>query len=525
MNPFSLKDFLLLTPALTLTGAGLLVLLSQVLLPRYRLWSSYWIAVLATIFAGLFILINLPSADSSAPLVALKILENSKGTAFYDQISWDPYNALFSLGIAVSTLLVLLLARNILINMNLHLSEVYQLILFSSAGLIFFTFSTHLIVMFISLELASLPIFVLAGINRKERSSNEAGIKYFLLSVFSIAFFLLGAAFIYGSLGTLDLIKISNMSLESGNSLILPNYLTAGILLMVISLAFKVALFPLHAWVADVYEGSITIVTAFMAGLIKIASIAIMFKILYYFSHFIVSDLLNSEQFFYQVLIYLAVGSMFYGNIVALVQTNLKRIFAYSSIAHAGYMATTFWLGANANATQHLNEAATSLFYYVFSYAITTILVFGMIAYLELTFGLKKKAGIHLEDIKGLSGKKPLVAFLISASSLSFAGIPPLVGFYAKFYLLKTLLTAKMYWLAFFISLNSLIAIYYYVRIFLYSYWLKEEKPQRAEKNTSLIWKEFDSRVSISVSAFIILVSGIFSPLIIHWISHNIDLF
>ena len=509
MGLFNLKDLLLISPALTLTGAGLLVLFFQVILPKFRLWFSYWVAVLAAVFVSLLILVNLPHGIEF--LEPFKFLENSKDTAFKDQISWNPYNALFSLSLSFSTLLILLLSRRALIHLNLNFSEAYQMLLFSSAGLIFFILSNHLIVMFISLELASLPIFVLAGWHRKLKSSNEAGMKYFLLSVFSIAFFLLGIAFVYGSLGTIDLIHISKTASNSDSILINPSYLTTGIFLILFSLAFKVALFPLHAWVPDVYEGSITIVTAFMASLVKIASVAVMFKVLHHFSHFIVSDLLDAKQFFYQTLVWLAICSMFYGNISALVQTNLKRIFAYSSISHAGYMAALFWLAANADAKEYLSDASASLWFYVFSYSITTVLVFGVIAYLEEFLKIKKNTGVQLEDIKNLSTKKPFAAFLISAASLSFAGIPPLVGFYAKFYLLKTLLLAKMYWLAFFISINSLIAVYYYARIFFYSYYFDNERSEYLVGRPQL-WKGLDPKASILVLASIILLLGIFSP-------------
>ena len=521
MSLYNLKDFLLISPALVLTGAGLLVLSFQVILPEFRLWFSYWTAVLAAAFVSLLILANLPFPIDMEFLEPLRFLKNA--SSFKDQMGWNPYNALFSLSVSFSTLLILLLARRALTHLNLNLSEAYQMILFSSAGFIFFILSNHLMVMFVSLELATLPIFVLAGWDRKLKTSNEAGMKYFLLSVFSIAFFLLGIAFVYGSLGTIDLIHISQTAASSKSMPISPNYLTMGIFLILISLAFKVALFPLHVWVVDVYEKSITIVTAFMASLAKIASVAVMFKVLYYFSHFIVSDLLNARQFFHQIFVWFAVGSMFYGNIASLVQTNLKRIFAFSSIAHTGYMAAIFCLITNANVEEYLNDTLTSLLFYVFSYSITTILIFGVITNLEASLKVKKHTGIHLEDIKNLSAKNPLAAFLISASSLSFAGIPPLVGFYAKFYLLKTLLMAKMYWLAFFISVNSLIAVYYYARIFFYSYWFGDEGSKHPLSRSQL-WKGYGSRASVFTLASIILLLGIFSPPLTDWIANYIGL-
>ncbi len=521
MNLIKNSDFLILLPAAIPCAGGLFVLLIQVSLPKARSFLCYW-SSLFFLFSTFFLLVISLGWDGGIffdfstavfpPLLNSLFSAYEKGnTAFAGQINWGKYEAMYSLAIVSLSLIIMVMARKTLSRLGLNLIEVYQMMLFSISGLILFISSHNLILLFIALELASLPVFVLVGWDRKLKSCNEASIKYFLLSAFSIAFILLGIAFVYGACGDVDFSTISQTFKQVNFNV---SYLKAGLTLLIFGLGFKVALFPLHAWVADVYEGSITIVTAFMAALIKIASVGMIFKLLKTFAPFLSIDVATIESPIYLILIILSVTSMFYGNITALTQKNLKRLFAYSSIAHAGYMASLFPL---AFSEQYADEASSALWFYVVAYAINSTLAFGVINFLELSGRSdegheKRGAMIRLDSLKGLSEKYPYATFLLSISVFSFAGIPPLVGFYGKFYILKTLLNAKMYTLTIFLSVNSLIAVFYYARIFFYSYCLETDgtiNSQNLRPTRNLFG--FSAGASVSLLGLAILVLGLFS--------------
>ena len=320
MNLVKSSDFLILLPAAIPCAGALFVLLIQISLPKARSCLGYW-SSLFFLFSTLCLLIislgwdgGIFSSVFTAIFPSLRdvlIPAHNKGmTAFDGQIIWGTYEAMYSFAIVSLALIIMVMARKTLISLNLNLIEAYQMMLFSVSGLILFICSHHLILLFIALELATLPVFVLVGWNRKLKSCNEAGIKYFLLSAFSIAFVLLGIAFVYGACGSIDFAIISQ-TFKQANFYVNVNYLKAGLILLIFGLGFKVALFPLHAWVADVYEGSITIVTAFMAALIKIASIGVIFKLLKTFASFVAIDVTIIESPVYLILMILAIASMF----------------------------------------------------------------------------------------------------------------------------------------------------------------------------------------------------------------------
>ena len=538
MNLISWKDFLVAFPALTLVAGGIFIVIFQVVLPRYRAFISYLITILSLFVALAYLVISLGWLDIMTLPVSFKgegIHGATNFIAFQGHFILGRYEALYSFAIILFACFIILMGKKVLMSLNLNLVEAYQMMLFSTAGLVFFICSNNLIMLFLSLELSSLPTFVLAGWDRKSKSANEAGIKYFLLSAFSVSFLLLGIAFVYGACGSTDLSVISRLY-DKSPAFIHTYYMAGGLSLILVGLMFKAALFPLHAWVADVYEGSITVATNFMAALVKIASVGVIFKILISFSGFILYGLTPAEKERWELLfLILAVGSMFYGNITALVQTNLKRLFSYSSIAHAGYMASLFWLACQ---PEYRQEASIALFFYVFSYAAASTLVFGTISYLEIlhdsTKNIQKSSDelllieetkelnplnqlnqsndhhkiITLENLKGFSQTNPIASFLLSAASLSFAGIPPLIGFYGKFYILKVLITAKMYPLAFFVSINSLIAVFYYARILFYSYWYSEESKV---SSSPTLFLGFGSKISVALISLTLFTLGIIS--------------
>ncbi|MDH5716146.1 MAG: NADH-quinone oxidoreductase subunit N [Spirochaetia bacterium] len=518
MSFFQVTDIIAIFPHLILVSGALIILILQISLPRYRTESAFIISIIAVTISTLISIFGLSSealvsifGQGASGLTYSGFLigfdKLSKISAFSGHTIWNAYSGLYVFGILSCLLLTLLFTPKILKDINLNLSEAYQMILYTGAGLLFFVTANNLIMIFIGLELASLPLFVLAAWDRKNKSANEAGMKYFLLGVFSVAFLLLGSALLYGASGSMNLLDINGLIEGTGISTDMKRLYSAGLILVLVGIGFKVALFPFHGWVADVYEGSLTIVTAFMAGLVKIASVSVFYKLM------ILLGKPMGEPIMLTIII-LSVLSMFYGNFTALVQTNIKRMFAFSSISHAGYMAALFVI-PNTSRTGYLihAEASGSLFFYAWGYALGSILVFGVIAYLEnITKKNNDRVQITFEDLKGLSKRNPISAFLLSMGSLSFAGIPPLVGFYGKFYLLRVLFKENEIFLALMVTINSLIGVYYYARVVFNCYWDFED--EKSEEK-SFAFKSVSAWISGISLGILILIIGIFSDFIV----------
>jgi NADH-quinone oxidoreductase subunit N len=303
---------------------------------------------------------------------------------------------------------------------------------------------------FLGLEVMSVSLYVLAGFNRANRKSNEAGLKYFLLGAFSTGFMLYGMALIYGATGTTRLYKIAaiigQMTLPSANIL-----LVAGMLLMMTGFAFKIAAAPFHMWTPDVYEGAPTPMTAFMSAGPKAAGFAALLRI------FLVA-LPTLQVEWSQVLWVLAVLTMTVGNITALRQDNIKRVLAYSSIAHAGYALVGFAAG---------NDTGTAgILFYMLTYSFMNIGAFAII----ILVAKKGETNGDVKDFAGLGFKRPLLALAMTLFLFSLAGVPPAAGFIGKFYLFSGAIQKGYIWLAVIGVLNSAASAYYYLRIMVYMY-------------------------------------------------------
>ena len=420
MPPIEFKDFFILTPVLSLTIGGLLLIPVQILAGKFRLVVSYAISLLAVCIAILSTLIFLIPGLTGVISNYINIpLDYKLDTlAFNGHISWNSYSIAYTFVIVTCLLPFLILARGILKQFSLDLVEIYELILFSSAGLVLFVISNNLITSFVALELASLPLFVLVAIRRTEKSSIEAGLKYFLLSVIATAFFLLGIAFIYGATGTSDLsIMASYLAKETTLNEINVIYLRLGIAFISIGLLFKLGVFPFHGWVSDVYEGGFSIIVSLIASIVKVSIIGFSFKLLSVFNGDVYSKNIHT------VIVLFSIISILYGNIAALTKRNIKSILAYSSIAHAGYMGLVLSL---TSVKEYHVEASAAIFFYVLGYCLASLLAFGIVAYLEQ---YKGNHIVEIDDIKGLSSRSPLLSLGLSISTLSLAGIPPFIGF------------------------------------------------------------------------------------------------
>ncbi len=327
--------------------------------------------------------------------------------------------------------------------------EYYALLLFGVLGMMIMVSSTHFVTIFIGLEVMSIAIYVLCGLLSGNPRSAEASLKYFLLGAFATAFLLYGMALIYATTGLLDVREIAGY-LTSGNFRLTPLFMI-GLAMLVVGFGFKTASVPFHMWTPDVYEGAPTSITAFMATGIKAAAFGAFLRVFY--TAFI--PLLGAWS---GMLWLIAAATMTVGNITALVQDDVKRMLAYSSIAHAGYILIAFVVGDR--------FSSVGILFYILVYAFMNIGAFTVV----ILLGQKDEHRTGIENYAGLAGRHPLIALAMTIFLLSLAGVPPLAGFMGKFYVLSAAIQAKYYWLAVIGVLNSVVAAYYYLRVVMYMY-------------------------------------------------------
>ncbi|MGH8015300.1 MAG: NADH-quinone oxidoreductase subunit N, partial [Candidatus Zixiibacteriota bacterium] len=326
---------------------------------------------------------------------------------------------------------------------NINRPEFYALLCMSTMGMMVMATTTDLVVIFLGLEIMSVPLYVMAGMARHSLESNEAGIKYIIMGAFASGFLLMGIAFIFGSSGTTDLRRIAaDFSYLVANQRL---YMYSGAALTLIGFAFKVAAVPFHTWVPDVYQGAPTPVTAFFSVGPKAAGFAALLRI---FS-FGFEDMLVLSNIFWV----LAVLTMSVGNVLALRQNNVKRMLAYSSIAHAGYILVALAVGGG--------DAVSAAIFYLIAYGFFNLGAFAVVTQLETRAGGKSEFG----ELAGLSKAHPYLSTILAVFMLALAGFPPTIGFFGKFYLFSAAVNAGYIWLAVIGVLNSFISVYYYFRV------------------------------------------------------------
>ena len=370
--------------------------------------------------------------------------------SFGGSVVLDNFATFFKMTFLVAAGLTVLITDSYMEREGCNHGELYPLILFAVVGMMLMASGTDLMTIFLGLEVMSVTLYVLAGFNRGNKKSNEAGLKYFLLGSFSTGFMLYGMALIYGATGTTRLYKIAavvgQMTLPTSNIL-----LVAGMLLMMTGFAFKIAAAPFHMWTPDVYEGAPTPMTAFMSAGPKAAGFAALIRL------FVVA-LPALQVEWSQVLWVLAVLTMTVGNITALRQDNIKRVLAYSSIAHAGYALVGFTAG---NGT-----GIAGILFYMLSYSFMNIGAFAII----ILVAKKGETNGNVSDFAGLGFKRPILALAMTLFLFSLAGVPPAAGFVGKFYLFAGAVQKGYIWLAVIGVLNSAASAYYYLRIMVYMY-------------------------------------------------------
>jgi NADH-quinone oxidoreductase subunit N len=424
-------DFFIILPLTILTVWTCVLLLVDLFIPKDSKGITAFLAALGLAF--------------TLGSTALQIGYESAG--FNNMVVVDGFSTFINLLLLASGLFGIALAYGYIKRMGIERGEYYILMLFSIAGMMLMAQASDLIIVFLALELLSIPLYVLAAFARPNLQSEEAGIKYFLLGAFSTGFVVYGTALVYGATGTTSLGGIFAAASNGTPSLLL----TIGAALLLVGFGFKVAAVPFHMWTPDVYQGSPTAVTAFMSSGAKIAGFAALLRVFATAFPSISVDITA-------VLWALAALTMIVGNITAISQSNIKRMLAYSSIAHAGYILMAFVPYGNKEVMPV--SIAAGLFYLV-SYAVTNFGAWSVVIALEKAEG----KGLEISDFAGLAKKYPALAIAMTVFMLSFIGFPPTLGLVGKFYLFRAVIAGGYTGLAIIGVVTSLVSAYYYLRV------------------------------------------------------------
>ena len=393
---------------------------------------------------------------------------------FKNSYKIDYLSTLMKVLIIFSGIFIMLNSSNYLKSIKIFKIEYPILLLSSILGMMIMISSNDLIVFYMGLELQSLALYVLASFNRDNKLSSESGLKYFVLSALSSGLLLYGCSLIYGFAGSTNYDQISMNILEAQYGL------TLGIVFIIVGLAFKISAVPFHMWAPDVYQGSPTSVTIFFAILPKIAALTVFIRFLYV-------PFLNLIEQWQIIIIFLSIASMVFGSVAAIGQRNLKRLMAYSSISHMGFALAGLSVGTN--------EGIQSSIVYISIYLVMNL------AFFSCLFMLKRSDNYfeELDDLSGLSKNHPILALSFLISLFSLAGIPPLAGFFAKFYIFLEVINKEMYYLAIIGLLSTVIAAFYYLRIIKIIYFDHEKDSYDTNHNIGL-------KFSLLFSTILILV-------------------
>ncbi|RAP57978.1 NADH-quinone oxidoreductase subunit NuoN [Oleiagrimonas sp. MCCC 1A03011] len=471
----SWNDILILLPEIYLVAAVCVLLLMDAFIREEQRNATHWLAIAITAITGFLVV-------SGQPPHAL--------SAFGGMFIRDRVSEILSLFALISVLLVFVFSRPYLKDRKLWHGEFYVLTLFAVLGVMLLVSAGSLITVYLGLELLTLSSYALVAFNRDSRLSSEAAIKYFVLGALASGSLLYGMSMIYGATGTLDLAHLHAAAMQTD----MPNLLRFGLIFMIVGIAFKLGAAPFHMWLPDVYQGAPTATVTFVASASKLAAFGMAYRLL---SAFGPGDLLHQWQLMLAVL---AVLSLVIGNLVAIVQTNIKRLLAYSTIAHMGYL-----LLGLVNASPSGYAAAM---FYAISYALMSTVAFGVILAMS-------RAGFECEEIddfKGLNERSRWMAFLMMLAMFSLAGVPPLFGFFAKLLILKAAIDAGMMWLAIVAIVAAIVGLYYYLRVVKVMYFDKpvegvEIKPQN----------DMPMRWMLSLNALALLALGLYWGPLFSW--------
>jgi NADH-quinone oxidoreductase subunit N len=440
-------DYVRILPEIVLSVFGMIIMVLDPVMDERR--SQRTLGIIALIGA---------TATMAAALYQAQ--QKFWGLAFWDMVKVDAFSIFFHVVVAAVTILVILSSYEYMEVQKIRAGEYYGLILFGAVGMALMSSAVELVLIFIALEISSIATYILAGFRRRAAISSEASVKYFLLGSFATAFFLYGIAMMFGATGSTNIARIGAALGDLGPTGHGPMLAYLGIALMFVGLGFKVAAAPFHIWTPDVYEGAPSPVVGFMSTAPKAAVFAVLLRIMF-----------QAQAPGRVWLIWVAAAlSMTIGNIAALVQDNIKRLLAYSSIAHAGYLLVAF-------AALPANGIPAAMFYTA-SYAAMNVGAFAVVGH----FAGAGERYVTLEDYSGLGRRSPLLAGILTMFLLSLIGIPITGGFFAKFYVFSAALQADRIGLTIIGVLNSAVAAYYYLRVIVFMYMResREEAPVAA---------------------------------------------
>jgi len=458
-------DLITALPEMVLLGMAMLVLIADLFLKQSNRIAIYGLSQLALLVAAY---ITFTTHSSGA------------GYAFTGTFVDDSMSDVLKLMIYLGTSLIFVYTRQYLQQRDMFRGEFYALTLFSVVGMMIMVSGQNMLTLYVGLELLSLSLYALVAMDRDNARATEAAMKYFVLGALASGMLLYGMSMIYGMTGSLNLTDIHNalMATEKTHSVLI-----LGLVFIVAGLAFKLGAVPFQMWVPDVYEGSPTAITMLISSVPKLAAFAFVIRLL-------AQGLQTMAVDWQQMLLVMAVLSIIIGNVTAIAQTNLKRMLAYSTISHIGFV--LFGL-----MSASINGFASALFY-IASYVLMTLAGFGII----LLLSRKGFEADKLDDLKGLNQRSPWTAFLMLIVMFSMAGVPPTLGFYAKFAVLQAALQAGFLWLVVFAVLMAVIGAFYYLRVIKLMYF---DEPVDHHP----IQVPADMRVALSVNAFALLFIGL----------------
>ena len=467
------SDFVNSLPLVIIASTALLVMIVEAIVPRKDKGEP---VVFFLCLVGI------------AAAIVLSFFDINKNLVLYGNfLRFTTLTSILNITLLLGIFITVVSSRNYFQREGIHVSEYYLLILLSLLGMMLMINANDLLILFVGLELMSVCFYVLAGFIRKKLESNESSIKYFLLGAFLTGFLLLGIAFIYGFTGSTNYAEIAKANPLKDNFYLL------GLTLVFIAFIFKTGSFPLQMWIPDVYQGAPTIVTGMMSSVGKTAAFG---ALIAFFSIF---DMRSIPI----IVAIVAILTMLYGNVVALVQSNIKRLLAYSSIAHAGYIMVGFIL-INLFSTQ-------AIVFYLISYILMQLGAFIIVGIVENKL-VGQEGRNDLESYKGLGKRNPLAAVFLTIFLFSLAGIPPFAGFWGKYYIFLSAIQNNYIWVAIVGILLSLIGVYYYIKVILYM-WFYEPVVTGDESFSS----EFSYTAAL-ISVIGIFAFGIYPELILRFL-------
>jgi NADH-quinone oxidoreductase subunit N len=443
------EQILALLPISIIIVFSLIAMLTEVSINKNKEIIAY-ISIIGLVFASL----------SSIYLWKQNQDYSFKISLFNNMLTIDNYSIFFYLIFFLCSGITIFISVPYLKRESFEHGEYYSLILMSLSGMMLMVSSNDLIIAFLGIEIMSIAVYVLVGFIRTNIKSNEAILKYFFLGSFSAGFILYGIAMIYGYCGTINFSEINTFLQEKENTLRL-SLINIGAILILIGTLFKVAAFPFHVWLPDVYEGSPSPITGFMITAVKVASFGLFIKL-------VLTIFYKATPYWIDILSYISIFTMFVGNLFAFTQENIKKMLAYSSISHTGYLL----IGLSVLLLKSNNfSLANSLLFYLVSYSISSLGIFACISYISS----KGEKYSNIEDYSGIGFKYPLIGITMSISMLSLIGFPPTSGFFAKYYLFSSAIKEGMGYLVLIGIINSMLSIYYYLKVISVMY-LKEFK-------------------------------------------------